>query len=289
MQKIAVISDSSCDYSPEQALAAGFTMVPLIVSFGEESFLEGLELTPAQFYRRLAKAHALPKTSQPSPEMFLRVMQSYPDAEHIVCVTIAGGLSGTVRSARLAADLLEEQGFAPKIHVVDSMNGCAATGLMAETAARMAREGADIEAILQRMEQMQRTAAIYFVPETLEYLRRGGRIGSVRAAVGGLLGVKPMLTVVRGQATDAGKCRGAAQIKHKLVQKFLETARDLHEVLVVHSDVPEQAHALVQELRHAVPGIRARIHSVGAVIGTYIGAGAIGLAFEEKAPRWEGI
>ncbi len=286
MQKIVVISDSSCDYSPEQALAAGFTMVPLTVSFGEEHFLEGLELTPAQFYRRLAKTSELPKTSQPSPEMFMRVFRTYEDAEHIVCITIAGGLSGTVHSATLAASLLEEHGFAPKIHVIDSYNGCTATGLMAEAAARMVQAGASIDKILQRMEEMQHTAAIYFVPETLEYLRRGGRIGNVRAAMGGLLGIKPILTVVEGLATDCGKCRGAAQIKQKLVQKFLECAKDLSQVIVIHADAPAQAHALVQELKHVVPGIRAHIHNVGAVIGTYIGAGAVGLSFEEKAARW---
>lgn len=286
MHKIVVISDSSCDYSPEQALDAGFTMVPLTVSFGDEHFLEGLELTPAQFYRRLAKSNVLPKTSQPSPEMFMRVFQTYPDAEHIICITISGGLSGTVRSAALAASMLEEQNFGPKIHVVDSMNGCAATGLMAETAARMAQQGASAESILERLEGMKHTTGIYFVPDTLEYLRRGGRIGNIRAAVGGLLGIKPILTVLDGLAADVGKCRGAAQIRQKLVQKFLECAKELHEVIVVHTDAPVQAHELVQELKHAVPGIRIRLHTVGAVIGAYIGAGAIGLVFEEKAPRW---
>ncbi len=286
MENIIVLTDSSCDYSPEQALDAGFTMVPLTVSFGEETFLEGLEITPAQFYKRLRKAKELPKTSQPSPEMFMQVFRKYTEAAHIVCITISGGLSGTVRSASLAASLLEEHGFAPKIHVIDSCNGCAATGLMAEEAARMAQNGASIDGILRRLEQMQRTTAIYFVPETLEYLRRGGRIGNVKAAIGGLLGIKPMLTVIEGLAVDAGKCRGAAQVRQKLVQKFLECAKDLREVIVVHTDAPMTAHALIQDLRHAVPDIRVRLHSVGAVIGTYIGTGAVGLAFEESAVRW---
>lgn len=286
MSNIVVITDSSCDYSPEQAAAAGFSMVPLTVSFGEEHFLEGLELTPSQFYRRLAKIDDLPKTSQPSPEMFMSVFRKYSDADHIVCITISSGLSGTVRSATLAATLLEEQGFGPKIHVVDSLNGCAATGLMAETAARMAQEGAKINEILHRLQEMQRTVGIYFVPDTLEYLRRGGRIGNVRAAVGSLLGIKPLLTVIDGVPIDIAKCRGMAQIKNKLVQKFLETAKNLQDVIVVHTDAPARAAELAQELKSAVKGIRIHTHAVGSVIGTYIGAGAVGLAFEEKAPRW---
>lgn len=286
MSNIVVIGDSSCDYSPEQAAAAGFSMVPLTVRFGEEQFLEGLELTPAQFYRRLTKMDGIPKTSQPSPEMFMSVFRKYSDAQHIVCVTISGGLSGTVRSATLAKTLLEEQDFAPQIHVIDSYNGSTATGLLAETAARMAREGAEIGEILARLEEMQRTVGIYFVPDTLEYLRRGGRIGNVRAAVGGLLGIKPIITVIGGLATDVGKCRGTEQVKAKLIQKFLESAKNLQEVTVIHTDAAARAAELAHELKNAVQGIQIQVHAVGSVIGTYIGAGAVGLSFEEKAARW---
>lgn len=285
-QDIVVISDSSCDYSPEQAAAAGFSMVPLTINFGEESFLEGLEITPSQFYNRLAKENELPKTSQPSPEMFCSVFKKYADAKHIVCITISSGLSGTVRSANIAKQMLEEQNFEPKIHIVDSYNGCAATGLIAETAATMVKQGKNIDEILARLEQMKSTTAIYFVPESLEYLRKGGRIGNVRAAVGGLLGIKPIITVIDGKATDAGKCRGAVQIRQKLVQKFLECAKNIKEVIVVHTDAPVAAQELVKELKKSVPEIKIHLHMVGAVIGTYIGAGAVGLAFEEKKPRW---
>lgn len=286
MQDIVVITDSSCDYSPEQAANAGFSMVPLTVSFGNENFLEGLEITPSQFYSRLAKETELPKTSQPSPEMFCSVFKKYKDAKHIVCITISSGLSGTIRSATIAAQMLEEENFAPKIHVVDSLNGCTATGLMAETAAKMANEGKNIDEILARLQEIQKTTAIYFVPDTLENLRKGGRIGNVRAAVGSLLGIKPILTVIDGKATDIGKCRGAAQVRQKLVQKFLECAKSLKEVIVIHTDAPVAAQELVKELKKSVPEIKINLHIVGSVIGTYIGAGAVGLAFEEKQPRW---
>ena len=286
MSNIVVISDSSCDYSPEQAKAAGFSMVPLTVYFGEEQFLEGLELTPTQFYRKLAKADTMPKTSQPNPEMFMSVFRKYSDAEDIVCITISSGLSGTLRSATLAKTLLEEQGFAPRIHVIDSYNGSTATGLLAETAARMVQEGASIEQILARMEEMQRTVGIYFVPASLEYLRRGGRIGNVRAAVGSLLGIKPILTVIGGLATDVGKCRGTGQVKNKLIQKFIESAKNLQEVTVIHTDAAVYAAELAQELKETVQGIKIQVHAVGSVIGTYIGGGAVGLSFEEKNARW---
>ena len=166
--EIVVISDTSCDYSADQAEAAGFSMVPLTVTFGDETLLDGLELTPSQFFKRLAKMNGLPKTSQPSPDAFMRVFEKFSAAKHIICVTVTGVSSGTVRSAQLAADLLREKGFQPEIHVVDSCNASAAVGLLAETACGMVRDGCGIDEILARLHEMQHTTALYFLLDTLE-------------------------------------------------------------------------------------------------------------------------
>lgn len=285
-QDTIVITDSSCDYSPEQAEFAGFSMVPLTVSFGEQNFLDGLEITPSQFYNKLSKDKELPKTSQPNPEMFCSIFKKYSYAKNIICITISSELSGTIKSANIAAQILKEQNFEPKIHVIDSYNGSVATGYMAQTACQMVKQGKEIDEIILRLKQMQKTMAIYFVPETLEYLRKGGRIGNVRAAVGGILGIKPILTVLEGKATDIGKCRGSIQMRQKLVQKFLECAKNLKEVIVIHTDAQVAVQELIKEIKKSVPDIKINIHMVGAVIGTYIGSGAVGLAFEEKKPRW---
>jgi DegV family protein with EDD domain len=284
---IVVISDSSCDYNADQASAAGFTMVPLTVRFGEKSFLEGLEISPQQFYRRLSHmSGALPTTSQPSPAQFMRVFASYERARHIICITLSGALSGTVQSARMAAQTLEEQGFAPKIHIIDSLNGCTATGYIAERACRTIAAGAPIEAVLAHVEQLVRTVGIYFVPDSLEYLRRGGRIGSVKATVGGLLGIRPLITVVDGKVANPANCRGHKQVIDRLVQQFLTTAKNTHEVIVDHTNNMDYANELSAALRAAVPDISIRVHMVGAVIGTHIGPDAVGLTFEEKAVRF---
>ena len=264
--EIVVISDTSCDYSADQAEAAGFSMVPLTVTFGDETLLDGLELTPSQFFKRLAKMNGLPKTSQPSPDAFMRVFEKFSAAKHIICVTVTGVSSGTVRSAQLAADLLREKGFQPEIHVVDSCNASAAVGLLAETACGMVRDGCGIDEILARLHEMQHTTALYFLLDTLEYVRKGGRIGNISAVFGQLLGIKPATA--------------------KLVQKFIDTAANLHEVIIVHADAPAAAAALAGDLKALVKDIKVRIHAAGAVIGTYAGPGAIGLAFEEKAVRW---
>ena len=284
--EIVVISDTSCDYSADQAEAAGFSMVPLTVTFGDETLLDGLELTPSQFYKRLAKMNGLPKTSQPSPDAFMRVFEKFSAAKHIICVTVTGVSSGTVRSAQLAADLLREKGFQPEIHVVDSCNASAAVGLLAETACGMVRDGCGIDEILARLHEMQHTTALYFLLDTLEYVRKGGRIGNISAVFGQLLGIKPPLTFLEGAPTDVAKCRGYKQATAKLVQKFIDTAANLHEVIIVHADAPAAAAALAGDLKALVKDIKVRIHAAGAVIGTYAGPGAIGLAFEEKAVRW---
>lgn len=284
--EIVVISDTSCDYSADQAEAAGFSMVPLTVTFGDETLLDGLELTPSQFYKRLAKMNGLPKTSQPSPDAFMRVFEKFSAAKHIICVTVTGVSSGTVRSAQLAADLLKEKGFQPEIHVVDSCNASAAVGLLAETACDMVRDGCGIDEILARLHEMQHTTALYFLLDTLEYVRKGGRIGNISAVFGQLLGIKPLLTFLEGAPTDVAKCRGYKQATAKLVQKFIDTAANLHEVIIVHADAPAAAAALAGDLKSLVKDIKIRIHAAGAVIGTYAGPGAIGLAFEEKAVRW---
>lgn len=284
--EIVVISDTSCDYSADQAEAAGFSMVPLTVTFGDETLLDGLELSPAQFFKRLAKMDGLPKTSQPSPESFMRVFEKYGGAKHIICVTVTGVSSGTVRSAQLAADLLKEKGFTPDIHVIDSCNASAAIGLIAETACDMVRAGCGIDEILDRLHEMQHTTALYFLLDTLEYVRKGGRIGNISAVFGQLLGIKPLLTFLEGAPTDIAKCRGYKQAISKLIQKFIDTAANLREVIIVHADAASDAAALANELKSRVKGIKVRIHAAGAIIGTYAGPGAIGLAFEEKAPRW---
>lgn len=284
--EIVVISDTCCDYSADQAESAGFSMVPLTVTFGNETFLDGLELSPAQFYRRLSRSDILPKTSQPSPEAFMRVFEKFSDAKHIICVTVTGVSSGTVRSAQLAADLLKEKGFAPEIHVIDSCNASAAIGLLAETACDMVRAGSGIDEILARLHEMQHTTALYFLLDTLEYVRKGGRIGNISAVFGQLLGIKPLLTFLEGAPTDIAKCRGYRQAVSKLIQKFLDTAANIHEVIIVHADAPAEAAALAADLKALVKDIRIRIHAAGAIIGTYAGPGAIGLAFEEKAVRW---
>lgn len=284
--EIVVISDTSCDYSADQAEAAGFSMVPLTVTFGDETLLDGLELTPSQFFKRLAKMNGLPKTSQPSPDAFMCVFEKFSAAKHIICVTVTGVSSGTVRSAQLAADLLREKGFQPEIHVVDSCNASAAVGLLAETACGMVRDGCGIDEILARLHEMQHTTALYFLLDTLEYVRKGGRIGNISAVFGQLLGIKPLLTFLEGAPTDVAKCRGYKQATAKLVQKFIDTAANLHEVIIVHADAPAAAAALAGDLKALVKDIKVRIHAAGAVIGTYAGPGAIGLAFEEKAVRW---
>lgn len=284
--KISIICDSSCDFSAVQASDCGFSMIPLTVSFEGETFVDGLEISPEQFFEKLQASKTLPKTSQPSPEKFMEVFRTHSSSDDIVCICVTGESSGTVRSAQIAADLLKEENFSANIHVVDSKNASCAIGLLAECASLMVNAGNTIQEILSRMEEMIHTTALYFFLDTLEYVRRGGRIGNIKAALGQALGIKPMLSFIKGSPTDVDKCRGIKQAMGKLVDKFMETSIDLSKITIVHTNAHERAEQLASMLSEKAGGIKVRIHSAGAIIGTYAGPGAIGIAFEEKAHRW---
>lgn len=286
MAKIQVIADSSCDFTPEEAAQAGFSLVPLTVAFDDKKYIDGVELDSAHFFELLQNAKNLPKTSQPSPDAFMKEFLKFADCDAIICVCVTGKSSGTVNSAAMAQKLLEEEGFAPKIYIVDSMNASCAIALMAKTAASMAKEGKTAEEIMDRLQQMQKRLSIYFILDTLEFVRRGGRIGNISAIVGTILNIKPVLTFFKGSPTNIDKCRGFIQAKDKLVKRFLENALTLEEITIIHAAAFDRASALAEELKQKIAGIQVEIHEVGAVMGTYTGPGGIAIAFEEKHPRW---
>lgn len=286
MNKIRIVSDSSCDFPAEVARKLGFSLVYLSVSIGNEHFSGKGDLTTKEFFEKMAHSSALPKTSQPSPQDFAQEFRRDTDCSDIICITVTSGSSGTYQSACLGRDLcLEDPDFGPRIHVVDSQNASIAIGVMAKLAAAMAKAGASVDAILTRLEEMRTRLSLYFVLDTLEYVRKGGRIGAVKAGLGGLLNIKPVLTFLGGIPKDVGMTRGFEQAKAALVRRFMDNAANKGEVAIVHADAPDRANTLANELRKLVEGIQVQIFEVGPVMGTYTGPGGVGIAFEEKTAR----
>lgn len=287
MNKIAVISDSSCDFTPKRAKKAGFSVVPLNVTFEDGTvYRDGVDLTSMEFFQKLAAGKQLPRTSQPTLEAWMHAFRQYEDYDDIIVITISSKLSGTLNGASIARRILREEGFRPHIHLVDSKTASAAQAMFALEAVRMANEGKSAQQILNRLNYLQNHMGIYFIIDSLEYLKRGGRIGKVTALAGKLMGIKPVLSVVEGEATNVDKVRGMQAGLNKLVDGFLTRAVDLYHVTVISSCAPDRVKMISHMLQTHISQIDITVVEIGAVIGTYVGPGGIALVYEEKGARW---
>lgn len=286
MKKIKIIADSASDISLEMAKELNVGVVPVNVTIDGEHYKDGVTIDSQTFFKKMLEKNCLPKTSQPSPQDYMDEYKKYEDYSDIICFSLTSKGSGTYASACLARDIIKEEGFAPNIHVVDSLNASLPIFELVKIAQNMIEEGKDVSEILEHTEFLKDKMAIYFVVDTLEYIRKGGRIGNVKAVIGTLLKIKPILTFIKGYAQDVDKVRGLDQARKKLVDFFEEKANSLSEITVVHAYNIEQAKKLETEIREKFKNIKVSIYEVGTSIGTYTGPGAFGIVFREKAPRW---
>ena len=197
MSRVAIFTDSASDFDPAEAEAAGITVVPLMVTFGGETFKAGVDLSTEAFWERMVAPDApFPKTAASSPGDFKEAYEAaFEDgAEAIVSIHVAGTLSGTIKSAQIARDMLPDR----EIHVVDSQGASMGEGILARMGVELAAEGRSAAEIAETLEARARDIRIYLTLETLEYLKKGGRISGAQAAIGTLLSVKPIIRVEDG-------------------------------------------------------------------------------------------
>ncbi len=279
---IRIITDSGCDMLPPYA--PNLTVLPLTITFGEESFLDGVELDHHRFYEKLIEGEELPTTSQIAPAAFEEAFQRAVDAgEAVVCVTLSSKLSGTYQSARIAAE-----GFAGQVWVVDSENVTIGQRLLVERAVELAGQGMDAAQLSARLDQEKKDIRLVALLDTLEYLKRGGRISPSIAMVGGLLSIKPVVAVENGEVVLLGKARGSKNGNNLLIQLIQKTSGvdfdrpyrlgytglddGLLQKYIADSVQLWQDH--VEELP---------VSTVGGAIGTHVGPGAVAVAFFQKA------
>ena len=279
---IRIITDSGCDMLPPYA--PNLTVLPLTITFGEESFLDGVELDHHRFYEKLIEGEELPTTSQIAPAAFEEAFQKAVDAgEAVVCVTLSSKLSGTYQSARVAAE-----GFAGQVWVVDSENVTIGQRLLVERAVELAGQGLDAAQLSARLDQEKKDIRLVALLDTLEYLKRGGRISPSIAMVGGLLSIKPVVAVENGEVVLLGKARGSKNGNNLLIQLIQKTSGvdfgrpyrlgytglddGLLQKYIADSVQLWQDH--VEELP---------VSTVGGAIGTHVGPGAVAVAFFQKA------
>ncbi len=276
---VHIVTDSTSDISKALADEHGITVIPLTVSFGQESYSDGVDLTAEEFYARLQLTKTLPTTSQPPPALFQYAYQHLASRGDVVSIHLSHKFSGTVDAARAAA-----REVAPdRITVVDSGSVSMGLGMCAIAAARVARAGGTSAACVAAAESVAGRLRIAVAFETLEYLRRGGRIGRATAFLGGLLRLKPILTVKDGETFPVTRVRSRARALDEL---FALCARDerIDEIAIMHTTTPEDAAALAERARAARPGVPLHLGRFGPALGVHGGPGMLGFAVVEGVP-----
>ena len=276
---VHIVTDSTSDISKELAEEHGITVIPLTISFGTESYRDGIDLSADEFYARLQITKALPTTSQPPPALFQHAYEHLVTRGDVVSIHLSHKFSGTIETARAAA-----RDVAPdKISVVDSTSVSMGLGMCTIAAARVAKAGGTREACAAAAESVAGRLRIAVAFETLEYLRRGGRIGRARAFLGGLLRLKPILTVKDGETFPVTRVRSRAKALDELFALCAVDKR-IDEIAIMHTTTPEDAASLADRARAAHPGIRLYVGRFGPVLGVHGGPGMLGLAVVEGAP-----
>lgn len=277
-EQVAVVADTTNYLPRELADKEGIHQVSLYVGWQDDPKRE-IELDSFDaFYERLRTDPNLPTTSQPSIGDFLAVWEPLLDeGKDIVSVHLAGGISGTCEAARQAHGLLAERGLGERVEVLDGETACGGLGLLLLAAAAAARDGADKQAVAARVHEARKALKIWFCVDTLEYLKRGGRIGKAQAWIGGTLKIKPILSL-EYEITPVERVRTAKRAFERMVQYAHELKEDDADRWVVqHIQAPEQAERLIGRCREIFGSEPIFTSEVGPVIGTYTGPGLLGV------------
>jgi DegV family protein with EDD domain len=276
MARVAIVSDSASDLTPELAGQAGISVVPLIVTFGAEEFRAGVDLSTERFWERmLAPSAPFPTTAAAAPGAFKEAYEAAfaAGAEAVVSVHVTATLSGTMDAARLGAGMLEGR----EIHLVDSGSASMAVGLLALLGAELATAGVSAAEIARVLEVRRADVDLFAALDTLEYLRRGGRISGAQAAIGSLLSIKPIITVRDGVVETADRVRTRGKARERVTE--LLTQRKVERLAILYTP-PADVEAFRDEVVARLPGgvdpARVVVYPVGASVGPHLGPGCLG-------------
>ena len=273
---IRIVTDSTADLPQGLADELNISVVPLTVHFGEEEFLDWVDLDSDTFFAKLKASETMPRTSQPSPADFEAVYKRLAEnGDTIISLHISAKLSGTFQSATIAKSMLEEM----DIEVIDSKVTSMALGIVVVEAARAAKEGKSKDEILALLHNHLEKVNVYFGVDTLEYLQKNGRIGKAAALLGGLLSLKPLLTLVDGSIVPKDKVRGRVKLQSRIVSVVAEEMGEdvTGKAVILHGNVLDEALKLKDKIDATYDFSEIIIASIGAVIGTHTGPGVLGV------------
>jgi DegV family protein with EDD domain len=273
---VAFVTDSASDLDPAVAKAAGIRIVPLSVTFGSESFRAGVDLSTEEFWTRMTAPNApFPKTAATGPGDFKAVYDEAfgAGADAIVAIHVSHKLSGAMKSAELAAGMLPDR----EIHIVDSQGASMAQGILAFMGLEMAKLGVSAEEIGRVLNDRASDLRMYVSLETLEYLKKGGRISGTQAAIGTLLSVRPIIAVADGVVETADKPRTRAKSRERCIE--LICARPIERLAILHTMAPDIAEFSAEVIRRSgVDPSTVVVSTVGASVGPHLGPGCVGAA-----------
>ena len=280
-QSTAIVVDSTADLPPELEADPNVSIVPLTVYFGQDAYLDGVNLRPPEFFRKLAEAEQLPKTSQPPVgefvQLFRRLREQY---QRVYSIHVSSEMSGTFESARMAAEQVDG------VKAVDSRHCTGGLALLIDRLVERLELGTPEEEFEAYIARYVKDATFLFLPTTLDYLHKGGRIGRASQLLGTMLSIKPVLSVEDGVVTPYKKARGVRQALTIMREAVVEQTSPWQDTYVGLTHALNEP--LLAELRSGVLSIPDRIihlrgtSVVGAVIGTYVGPGAVGVAFIQE-------
>jgi DegV family protein with EDD domain len=275
---IRIVTDSTCDLPNEVVSKYEITVIPLHINIGDKTYLDGVDLTRAEFYAKLPDYFPFPKTAAQGPEVFTQAYERLADegAQAILSIHISETLSTTINSVRIAA----EQFTRIPVTILDSSQLSLGTGFLVEKAAQVAQDGKSMDEIISALQGVMKRTYVFASLKTLEYLRRSGRMNFAIAKFGEILQIKPLLHMNMGKAT-AHRTRTQKRAKARLLAWLAEYA-PYEKLAIVHAGVQEEAKALYEQVRSFFPQDEVSIVQITPVLGTHLGVGALGFACISK-------
>lgn len=276
---VRIVTDSAADLTDAESEALGVTVVPLSIRFGTEEFVDRKDLTPAEFYAKLASASVLPETAAPSPGAFEVAFREALDggADSVVCINISSLLSATMASAQNAARGIE----GADIRIVDSRSITSGLGSQVKAAARAAADGATADEVVRVVEEMVPRTRVYGALDTLENLKKGGRIGGAQAMLATLLSIKPIIDISTGEVRQEAKPRTRSKALQHLVDKVV-AAGAVENLSVMHGNAPDIEQFLDMLAAHH-PRDQIHVGDIGATIGVHGGPRVMGVTYQVPA------
>jgi len=279
---VKIVTDSTSDIPPQMAKELEICVMPLYVNFGNnEVYRDGVDLSPEEFYRKLTTSKRLPTTSTVLPSEFSQIFDRLAEqTDEVLAILLSSKLSATYDMALQGKELMKTKNRRVRVEVIDSQLMCMALGLVAIAAAKEAQKGASLDQVIAVANSVRSRMRIRMTFDTLEYVRKGGRIGAAQAFLGTMLDLKPILTLKDGITTPVTRERTRAKaIEH--LRRFATSFTNIEEMALAYTTTPEDTAALIQKLDSTFPKERVYVSTISAVVGTHLGPGALGIAVLE--------